>query len=93
MFVGLTALVFVLAPRLTIAASWLLVVVAAMIGLFGPLFGLAQAATEASPFAAAPTPTADGVDAGGLWWIGIVLVASVAASLGVMQRRELAPAG
>ncbi|MFN8085892.1 MAG: polyketide antibiotic transporter [Microbacterium sp.] len=92
-FVGLTALVFVLAPRLTIAASWLLVVVAAMIGLFGPLFGLAQAATEASPFAAAPTPTADGVDAGGLWWIGIVLVASVAASLGVMQRRELAPAG
>ncbi|MBN9176607.1 MAG: polyketide antibiotic transporter [Microbacterium sp.] len=92
-FVGLTALIFVLAPRLTIAGGWVLVMVAAMIGLFGPLFGMAESATKVSPFAAAPSPTTDGIDAGGLWWIVIAVVALTAASVAAMRRRELAPAG
>ncbi|MFV4912469.1 hypothetical protein PFZ49_02645 [Microbacterium lacticum] len=44
-FVGLTALVFVWAPRLTIALGWMLVMLAAAIGLFGPLFGMEPGST------------------------------------------------
>lgn len=93
MFVGLTAVVFVLAPRLTIALGWTLVMAAAMIGLFGPLFGMDQSTAEISPFASALTPTADGVDVRGFWWILGMSVALVALSLGLMRRRELAAGG
>ena len=39
-FLVITALVFVLAPRLTIPLGWTLVFLAMVLGLFGPLFGL-----------------------------------------------------
>ena len=89
-FVGLTALVFVWAPRLTIALGWMLVMLAAAIGLFGPLFGMEAGSTRISPFAAAVTPTAGGVDLGGLWWVLPSSVALVAGALALMRRRELA---
>ncbi|RLK46701.1 ABC transporter permease [Microbacterium telephonicum] len=89
-FTALTALVFVLAPRLTIALGWVLVMVAAMIGLFGPLFGMDQDLTGISPFAAAPVPTGDGTDVRGLWWLATVAVACSALALGLMRRREVA---
>ena len=93
LFAGLTALAFVVAPRLTIGAGWSLVVLAAGLGLFGTLFGIDAALTKLSPFAAAATPTPDGVDWGGTAWIALVAAALVAASLTLMRRRELAPAG
>lgn len=89
-FVGLTSLVFVWAPRLTIALGWMLVMLAAAIGLFGPLFGMEPGSTRISPFAAAVTPTAGGVDLGGLWWVLPSSVALVAGALALMRRRELA---
>ena len=61
-FVGLTALVFVLAPRLTLALGWMLVLLGAMIGLFGPLFGLDESATRLSPFASAKHPASTTVE-------------------------------
>jgi len=93
LFIALTALVFVVAPRLTIALGWTLVMVAAMIGLFGPLFGLDEDVARLSPFAAALTPTTTGVDAGGTWWVAVVTAAFAAGALTLMRRRELASGG
>lgn len=93
LFVGLTALVFVLMPRLTIPLGWTLVMLAASIALFGPLFGMDEKATKVSPFASAMAPTADGVELGGFWWIALAAVAVITAALALMRGRELAGDG
>jgi len=92
-FLVLTALVFVLAPRGTIAVGWSLVLLAAVIGLFGPIFGMPENVTWLSPVAAAPVPVTDGVDVRGLWWLLGAIVVAGAASFGLMRRRELAAGG
>lgn len=92
-FLAITALVFVLAPRLTIPVGWTLVLAGMMVGLFGPLFGLPDGIVHASPIAVAPTVTSDGVDPRGLAWLLAVAAAGAAASLALVRRRELAPDG
>lgn len=92
-FVVLTALCFVLAPRLTIVLGWVLVVLALVFGMFGPLFGMPEWLTNLSPFTVTPTPTPDGVDLKGLWWLVAAVVAAGAAALALMRRRELASGG
>ncbi|SIT86692.1 ABC transporter permease [Microbacterium sp. RU33B] len=92
-FLAATALVFVVAPRLTIALGWTLVLAATMIGLFGPLLGLPEALTNASPIAAAPHREQDAVDLAGLWWLLSATGVGLAASLTLTRRRELFPAG
>ncbi len=70
-FLVLTALVFVLAPRVTIPLGWTLVMLAMVLGLFGPLFGFPDWLVHAAPIAAAPTVNGDGVDlqdCGGSSW-------------------------
>jgi len=89
-FLVLTALVFVLAPRLTIALGWVLVLVALLLGMFGPLFGLPDWVTNLSPVAVTPVATADGIDVKGLWWLLGVVAAGGVLALGLMRRRELA---
>ncbi|MFK4731631.1 polyketide antibiotic transporter [Agromyces mediolanus] len=89
-FLVLTALVFVLAPRLTIALGWVLVLVALLLGMFGPLFQLPDWVTNLSPVAVTPIATTDGVDVKGLWWLLAIVVAGGALALGLMRRRELA---
>lgn len=93
LFVGLTALVFVVAPRLTIGLGWTLVTLGAVIGLFGPLFGMDESITRISPFASALTPTTTGMDVRGLWWILVVAAIALAAPIALMRRRELAAGG
>ncbi|GAA1975297.1 ABC transporter permease [Microbacterium pumilum] len=92
-FVVLTALVFVLAPRATIAAGWTLVGVGSMLGLFGPLFGFPDWLVHLSPLAVAPEVTPDGVDVRGMWWLILAVVVGGAASVTLMRRRELATGG
>lgn len=92
-FLVLTALVFTIAPRLTIPLGWTLVVVAIVLGLFGPLLGFPETVTNLSPFAVAPGPDGDAVDVRGLWWLLLTIGAGGAASIALMRRRELAPAG
>ena len=86
-------LVFVIAPRLTIALGWTLVLLGMMLGLFGPLFGFPDWLTNLSPVAVAPKVEGDEVDLAGLWWLVLATGAGAALSLGLMRRRELAPAG
>jgi ABC-2 type transport system permease protein len=92
-FLAVTALVFVVAPRWTIPVGWSLVLVAAVVGLFGPIFGMPENVTWLSPVAAAPVPVTDGVDVRGLWWLLAAILLASAASLGLMRRRELAAGG
>lgn len=92
-FTVLTALVFVLVPRATIGLAWILVLVATMLGMFGPLFGLPEWTANISPFAVTPVVDGDGVDVRGLWWLVLAVGAGLAASLALMRRRELATGG
>lgn len=92
-FLVLTAMVFVLAPRATIAAGWTLIGVGSLLGLFGPLFGFPEWMSRLSPMEAAPKVTTDGVELNGLWWLVIVVLVGGAASITLMRRRELVTSG
>jgi len=92
-FLVVTALVFVVAPRWAIAVGWSLVVLAAIVGLFGPIFGMPENVTWLSPVAAAPVPVSEGADVRGLWWLVGAIVFAGMGSLGLMRRRELAAGG
>lgn len=92
-FLVLTALTFVLAPRATIAVGWTIVLVATVAGMFGPLFGFSDWIVHLSPFGSAPQVTGDEVDARGLWWLALAVVAGAAATVSLMRRRELATDG
>lgn len=89
-FAMLTALVFVLLPRATTAVAWSLVLLAALLGMFGPLFGLPEWSANLSPFAVTPVVDGGGVDVRGLWWLVLALAAGGATALTLMRRRELA---
>lgn len=92
-FLVVTALAFVLVPRLTIPLGWTLVLVAMVLGLFGPLFQFPDWLVHLSPIAATPMVDGDEVDVRGLWWLVLATGAGAAASLALMRRRELTAAG
>ncbi|WP_353828514.1 ABC transporter permease [Agromyces sp. SYSU T0242] len=89
-YLGVGLLVFVLAPRFTIAVVWALLAFGAFFGLFGEFLGLPEWLTDLSPFSHAPVPVGGEVDwTGGFWMLGIG-VAAIALSIAAMGRRELA---
>ena len=92
-FPVITALVFVLAPRLTIPLGWTLVMLGMILGLFGALFGFPDWLVRLAPIGDAPTVTNDGVDLQGLWWLLLVVVAGSTAALALMRGREHATDG
>lgn len=92
-FLVLTALVFVLLPRLTIPVGWTLVVIGMMLGLFGPLFQFPDWLVHLSPIAVTPLLDGDDIDVRGLWWLLLATAAGAVASLGLMRRRELEAGG
>lgn len=92
-FLAITALVFVIAPRLTIGLGWTLVLLGMMLGLFGPLFGFPEWLTNLSPVAVAPKVEGSDIDLAGLWWLVAATGLGAVLSLVLMRRRELAPAG
>ncbi|QCU78217.1 polyketide antibiotic transporter [Citricoccus sp. SGAir0253] len=92
-FTVLAALAFVLVPRATLGVAWGLVLVATVLGMFGPLLGLPEWTADLSPFAQSPVTVGGEVDVRGLWWLLAVVAAGSAAALVLMRRRELAGAG
>jgi ABC-2 type transport system permease protein len=92
-FLVLTALVFVLAPRFTIPLGWTLVAVGTMLGLFGPLFGLPDWLTDVSPFAGTPVMSDGVVEVNGLWWLAAVAITGAAGALALMRRRGVTSGG
>lgn len=92
-FLVITALVFVLAPRATIAVGWSVVLLATVIGVFGPLFGLSDDVVRLAPFGATPIMSGDSVEIRGLWWLIVAVVIGGAASITLMRRRELVTGG
>ena len=89
--VVIATLVVVIAPRAATPVGWALVGVATVVGLFGPLLGLSDAAVHVSPFAAAPRIDGDALDLrGGVWLVVAVVAAAVLAGVAA-RRRELAP--
>jgi ABC-2 type transport system permease protein len=92
-FLVVTALAFVLVPRLTIPLGWTLVLLGMMLGLFGPLFLFPDWLVHLSPIAVTPTMVGDEVDLRGLWWLLLATGVGAAASLALMRRRELEAGG
>jgi len=92
-FTAVTALVFVLVPRATIATGWAMIGVASILGLFGPLFGMPEWATDISPIAVTPVVSHGDTDLRGLWWLVLAIAAAGGGSLALMRRRELAGDG
>jgi ABC-2 type transport system permease protein len=92
-FLALTALAFVLAPRLTIPLGWTLVILGMVLGMFGPIFGFPEWLTQLSPMASAPVMQGDDVDLQGLGWLILAVGVGVGASLVLMRRRELTAGG
>lgn len=88
-FLAATAVVFVLAPRLTIPLAWTLVMLGLIFGLFGPLFGFPEWVVDLSPIAQAPTVSAGEVDLRGLWGLLTVTVVGIGTALTLMRRREV----
>jgi len=92
-FTAITALVFVVLPRATLAAGWALIGIASILGMFGPLFGMPEWATDISPIAVTPVVAQGEVDLRGLWWLVLAIAVAGAGSIALMRRRELAGDG
>ncbi|QAY59174.1 polyketide antibiotic transporter [Microbacterium protaetiae] len=92
-FTVITGLVFVLLPRATMGIAWAVLLVATMLGMFGPLFGMPEWTTNLSPFSVTPVVSGSDVDLRGLWWLVLAIAVGAAASLTLMRRRELATSG
>ncbi|HKH08452.1 MAG TPA: hypothetical protein VKA62_05820, partial [Agromyces sp.] len=92
-FLGIGMLLFVLVPRVMIAVAWAALALGAFFGVFGELLGLPDWVHDLSPFAHSPVPIGDDVAwTGGAWMIAIG-VGTIALSIVLMRRRELATAG
>jgi ABC-2 type transport system permease protein len=89
-YVGITALIFVVAPRLTIPLGWGLLGLGVALGQFGGVMQLPEWVRNASPFAHTPAvPSAD-VDWSGAVVLTLVAVGAITAAALIARRRELA---
>lgn len=88
-YMGVTALVFAVIPRLTIAAGWVLFGIGVVLGEFGSLLNLPDWVRQIAPTAHTPVPPMAGADWSGTWWLlAVAAVAFVLAGM-VFTRRGL----
>ncbi|MHA7984685.1 ABC transporter permease [Rathayibacter sp. CAU 1779] len=92
-YMGVTALVFAVIPRLTIAAGWIVFGVGVVLGEFGSLLNLPDWVRQVAPTAHTAVPPMSSADWSGTWWlVGIAVVAFVLAGI-VFTRRDLVSHG
>ena len=91
-YLAVPALVFVLWPAATIAASWALLALGVVLGIFGGMLGLDQSLRDLSPFTHTPVPHGDATDWGGAWWMLAIAAVAAALAVAVMRRREVGSA-
>jgi ABC-2 type transport system permease protein len=88
-FVAITTLVFAVLPRATVVAGWGLVAVGALVGQFGALVGIPDAARDLSPFAHTPQVPGADPDWGPAAVVAAVSLVLVAIALMGLRRRQL----
>ena len=93
LLLAVVALVFAVAPRLTIGLGWTLLLLAIFIGQFGGLFGLPEWVRDPRPFSHTPIVTATNVDWGPAWLMLGLAVVVAAASVLLVRRRDVALGG
>lgn len=91
-YLAVPALVFVLWPSATVAASWGLLALGVMLGIFGGMLGIDQSLRDLSPFTHTPVPKPTGTDWSGAWWMLAIAVVAGALAVVVMRRREVGSA-
>lgn len=92
-FLAVAALILVVLPRFTIGVAWTLVLLALLLGLFGPLFGMPDGVVSLSVVGVAPTVTSTGTDLRGGVWLALATVVALAAAFAAVRRRPLVQAG
>ncbi|MFC4244088.1 ABC transporter permease [Gryllotalpicola reticulitermitis] len=90
-FLGVVALVFALLPSATIVVGWAIFALGAVIGLFGPLFGLPDWARQLAPFAHTPQVALPDPSYTGGWVMAVIAVALVVASVLLFRLRDTRP--
>lgn len=91
-YLSVPALVFVLWPAATIGASWALLALGVLLGIFGGMLGIDQSLRDVSPFTHTPVPHGDATDWSGAWWMLAIAVLAGALAVAAMRRRELGSA-
>ncbi|WP_199245890.1 ABC transporter permease [Leifsonia sp. AG29] len=88
-YLGVLALVFVVAPSWTVPVGWAGLGLGAFVGVFGALVNLPDWMRHTSPFADAPVVVGTPDWTGGYWMFGITVV-SIAAAAVLIRRRDFA---
>ncbi|MDQ0768102.1 ABC-2 type transport system permease protein [Pseudarthrobacter defluvii] len=91
-YLSVPALVFVLIPAATIAASWALLALGVLLGIFGAMLGIDQSLRDLSPFAHTPVPHGDATDWSGAWWMLVIAILAAVLAVAAMRRREVGAA-
>lgn len=90
LYLGIVALIFAGAPRLTAPLGWALLAAGAFLGLFGRLVGLPEWAENLSPFSHTPVMMGSETDwTGGFVMLALACMTCVAASV-LLERRDIA---
>jgi ABC-2 type transport system permease protein len=90
LLVGAIAAAFVgLLPRWSGAASWTVVAIFGVLGLFGPAFSLPQSVLDISPFTHTPKLPGGVLSAGPLIWLSLATVGLAAVGLAGLRRRDI----
>jgi ABC-2 type transport system permease protein len=92
-FLGIGAVLFAVWPRGAIATGWLLVALAAFLGLFGPLVGVPEWARRLAPFAHTPAVALPDPSYVGGVVMSVLAAALLAAGVVLFRLRDTRPVG